>query len=560
MASVRAGRKILSRRQQARWTPAWTAVVLLALAFGIFLRCYQLGTQILLDDEWHAIHKLLHADAGDIATHLGLADYSIPLTLYYRFLYLHGGLSEWGMRLPILFAGIGLLGLAPYLLRRQAAPVTLAIGTALMAISPFLVYHARTARPYALTTLLVFIAVIAFWKWWRGPERRWHWAGLYVISAFFAGWLHLITLPFTLLPFIFCGIAALHALFWRARAAAWRKIGGLALLGLLTAGLLAIALLPPLLNDWGALAGKAGADSPTLESIYRSLLLCFGIGSPWLFGAMAALFALGVGAWWRRDAAFVGYIATIFVGGAIAIALSHPAWVQHPGTYARYLQPAIPLLLLFIAEGFAALIARLATTLQIVLAASALAALFFLGPIPGYLYNPNQFMGHPYFQFDYDPAYNLYRTQLPDGPIPDFYRRLAALPPRSLTLIEAPWSLETNHDPEPLYQMLHRQYIKIGLVTPVCGVRDYGEYPETSGGLQLTQFVHLSALLRGDSADADFLVMHLRTWPSTLPPAPQWPDLATCLPQIEQRFGAPVYRDDDIEVFALSSAGKGALR
>ena len=55
------------------------------------------------------------------------------------------------------------------------------------------------------------------------------------------------------------------------------------------------------------------------------------------------------------------------------------------------------------------------------------------------------------------------------------------------------------------------------------------------------------------------LVMHLRTWPSTLPPAPQWPDLATCLPQIEQRFGAPVYRDDDIEVFALSPAGESAL-
>jgi hypothetical protein len=560
MAPVRAGRKILSRRQQARWTPVWTAVVLLALAVGIFLRCYQLGTQIPLDDEWHAIHKLLHADARDIATHLGLADYSIPLTLYYRFLYLHGGLDEWGMRLPILFAGVALLGLAPWLLRRQAAPATLAIWTALLAISPFLVYHSRTARPYAITTLLVFVAVMAFREWWRRGEGRWRWGGIYAISAFLAGWLHLITLPFTLLPFIFCGIAALSDLSGRARAVARRRMVGLLLLGVLTAGLLAIALLPPLLNDWGALAGKAGSDSLTLESTYRSLLLCFGIASPWLFGAMAALIVLGAGAWWRRDAAFVAYIGTVFVGGAIAIALSHPAWVQHPGTYARYLQPAIPFLLLFVAEGFATLISTLAAALQIVIAVSALAALFFLGPIPGYLYNPNQFMGHPYFQFDYDPAYNLYRTQLPDGPIPEFYRRLAALPPRSLTLIEAPWSLETNHDPEPLYQILHRQYVKIGMVTPVCGVRDYGEYPEGPGGMQLSQFVHLSALLRGDAAGADFLVMHLRTWPSTFPPPPQWPDLTTCLAQIEQRFGAPVHRDDDIEVFALSPAGKGALR
>jgi hypothetical protein len=27
----------------------------------------------------------------------------------------------------------------------------------------------------------------------------------------------------------------------------------------------------------------------------------------------------------------------------------------------------------------------------------------------------------------------------------------------------------------------------------------------------------------------------------------------TCLPQIEQRFGTPVYRDEDIEVFALAA-------
>ena len=134
------------------------------------------------------------------------------------------------------------------------------------------------------------------------------------------------------------------------------------------------------------------------------------------------------------------------------------------------------------------------------------------------------------------------------------------MPPRSLTLIEAPWSLETNHDPEPLYQRLHRQYIKIGLVTPVCGARDYGEYPETTRGMRLAQFIHLSALLRGDGSGADFLVMHLRPWPATLPPAPEWPDLATCLPQIRQHFGAPVYRDDEIEVFALSAAGKSALQ
>jgi hypothetical protein len=49
--------------------------------------------------------------------------------------------------------------------------------------------------------------------------------------------------------------------------------------------------------------------------------------------------------------------------------------------------------------------------------------------------------------------------------------------------------------------------------------------------------------------------VHLRSWPKPAKPPPQWPDMAnTCLPQIEQRFGTPVYRDEDIEVFALSPA------
>src|SRR5262249_863364 len=48
---------------------AWYLLLALALLAGIFLRVWQLDRQILLDDEWHAINKLLRAaDARDIAT------------------------------------------------------------------------------------------------------------------------------------------------------------------------------------------------------------------------------------------------------------------------------------------------------------------------------------------------------------------------------------------------------------------------------------------------------------------------------------------------------------
>ena len=533
----------------ARWSAGWIVIAVLAVAVGVFLRCWQLGDQILLDDEWHAIHKLLHADAADIATHLGLADYSIPLTLYQRFLYTHFSLTEMGLRLPMLLAGIGLIVLAPALLRREATPAVRAIWMLLLALSPFMIYHSRTARPYALTTLLVFVAIVAFREWWLRDAARMRWAVTYVFCAFLSGWLHLITLPFTLLPFIFFGIAALLR-------RDWRGIGRLLLLGLAVTIPLLLALLPALRNDWAALSAKAGSDSLTLETLYRAALLAFGSANAIVAAVLALLTFAGAAVWWRRERGFVAYIAVIVLGAGAAIALSHPAWVQHPGTYARYMQPAIPFLLLFAAQGFASAIQRFNERLQGNAAIVAAGALFVTGPIPGYSYDPNQFMGHPYFQFDYDAAHNPYRTQLPDGPVSPFYRRLAREPAQSLLLIEAPWSLETNHDPQPLYQRVHRQYVRIGLTSPLCGVRDYGDYAPSDNGMQLSNFVHLDTLVPLDAGGADFLVMHLHAWPPNLPPAPQWPDLAACLPQLEQRFGAPAYRDDEVEVFALSPAGR----
>lgn len=536
---------------------AWLALLAVALLAGAFLRWYQLGTQILLDDEWHAINKLLHGDTHDIATHFGFADYSIPLTLYFRFLYLHGGLTEWGMRLPMLLAGVGLLLAAPWLARTSISRPASAVWVGLMALSPMMVYHSRTARPYAITTLLCVVAIFAFRHWWQRGKRRWRWAALYVAAAVLSGYLHLITLAFALVPFAFYGVVALgDCAASSRRAQGLRELRDLIVLGVATALPLAAVLLPPLMNDWISLAAKAGTDSVTPHSGFRTLLICFGISSPWLLAVGIALCALGVRSVWQRDRELVAYLSFVVLVAIAAIAASHATWLQHPLNFARYIQPMVPFLLLALAEGIVWALARLPTAgAQAGLSAVILAGAYVAGPIPGYLYNPNQFMGDPYFQFDYDPSWNPYLTTLPHGPIPDFYRQLGTRPPRSLTLIETPWSLETDSDPQPLYQAVHRQYIKIALTTPECGVADYGNYPDSATGMRLEHFVHVSQLLRGDTAGADYFVVHLRSWPKPEKPPPQWPDIAnTCLPLIERHFGAPVYRDADIEVFALPPA------
>jgi hypothetical protein len=128
--------------------PAWFLVALIGIAAGAYLRMTQLPIQILLDDEWHAIHQLFHADARGILTSFGLADYSIPLTLYYRFLAFHGGLTEWQMHLPLMLAGIALLVVAPLLLRRDAPAAVLATWIPLLAISPLHVYLSPSSKGY----------------------------------------------------------------------------------------------------------------------------------------------------------------------------------------------------------------------------------------------------------------------------------------------------------------------------------------------------------------------------------------------------------------------------
>src|SRR5215467_6492063 len=124
-------------RDRRAWP--WLALAVLAFVAGVWLRVWQLREQTLIDDEWHAVRMLIGSDAADIATHFGFADHCIPLTLYYRWLYDLGALSEWQMHLPLLIAGILMLIVVPMLLRQMVAWPTRAIWLALLAISPVLV-------------------------------------------------------------------------------------------------------------------------------------------------------------------------------------------------------------------------------------------------------------------------------------------------------------------------------------------------------------------------------------------------------------------------------------
>ena len=369
---------------------------------------------------------------------------------------------------------------------------------------------------------------------------RMRWACAYVVATVFGGWLHMLSLAFTLTPFLYFGVRAL-----RDRAALARLFR----LGLPTASLLALALLPPLVNDWSMFAAKAGQDAVTPDTLERSVLMIAGTGHSSVASRSPRSCCWDGIAGGRATASSRVTCCPIVLVGSAAIAVARPNWVQYALVFARYLIPVVPLLLLLAAEGLFGLLPSRGSALAACMMAAVAVALVASGPLPAQWYAPNQFTSHQRFQFDYDDARNPYVTQRVDA-VPPFYRELARAPAGSLTVVVAPWRLESHFDPHVWYQAVHRQHVKIGMLTPMCGKRDFGEYPEGAPGMRLATMVPVEALLR-DRGDAAFLVIHLRPW--STPPGQDvpWPDLAQCLPAIERALGAPVYRDDDVVAFAL---------
>lgn len=530
-----------AQRQEGR---AYRAALSVIVVLGAVLRFWQLRAQVLIDDEWHALRRLLSASYRDIFSHFGWADYSIPLTAWYRFLHEHGGLDEWTMRLPMAIAGSALPLLAAWLTRDLLDRTTRLLLAALLAVSPMLVYLSRTARPYALVATLALVALLAFHLAWQCPRHRHRNLALYLGCSALAAWLHLLSLACTLAPFVWFGVRAL----WQRDANA---MGRLALVGTGLLVLLAILLTAPLVGDWNALAGKTGGGQVSAHSAWRTLLMLLGTRSAVAAAILVLLMLLGTVRLLRQKPVMAGYLLSAVLMTTVLTTLLQPAWVQHPGVYARYLLPALAPLLLFAAAGASTVLQSLPQGLRWPAATAAMIALVFLGPLPNQLYSPNQFMGHPYFQFDVDPQENRYVASHADQPVPAFVQQLGSKPARSLKLIQTPWQRQSGVLPYALYQRVHRQDVRLAMAASIC---DTGTLPDPvldGRHLQMRNTLELEALLHGETRGADLLIVHHR--PQGFPVAlhDEWPELEPCLPLLVAHLGEPIYADGEVSVFQL---------
>jgi predicted membrane-bound mannosyltransferase len=164
----------------------FSAVLFGAVACGAFLRLYLLPGQILLDDEWHALNYVLGRSFAFLATHFSVPGAtSVPMNLYTRLLLETTGWSETMLRLPAVLAGLLSLLVLPPLVRRIFGTPTAMLFAVLLAISPFLLFYSRSARPYGVVLLLASVSMLSCWLWTATGRRRWAvaWAVCAVLST-----------------------------------------------------------------------------------------------------------------------------------------------------------------------------------------------------------------------------------------------------------------------------------------------------------------------------------------------------------------------------------------
>jgi hypothetical protein len=524
-------------------TVAFYLMMLATVSVGVYLRLDQFGLQVLLDDEWHVIHQLLVKNPRQLFLTFGHADFSIPLALLYWTELKLFGLSEFGMRWPMLFAGLFTLVVFPVYARKYFSDKVTLLFSALLVVSPMLLIYSRTARPYALTMLLSLLAAGVLHSYFDSKKASWKLGLVYVFCAVVSAWLHLVSLPVVIAPFIVLGIPALLD-------RNWRKVLRLFWLGVITlVGMFAL-LLPPLLSYPEMLAVKLGEQLPNAGTIYGALFVWLGTSSTQVVLSCLVFAVLGAHPLWHKfplsRSIILGLLLTVGL-----IVLTQPAWVHNPLTLARYLLPTIPILLLAVAIGFFKFVEILSSKLvdgakiyiSLVLLALFLGAVAYNSPLTRILSKPNSNSLHSLYQFDFRDKNNLIMIYQNDFPVSQFWQRLAVFPRDSLKIAASPFSFETHHWDAPRWEQISHQRVMPGYLDGFCAQDRVGEVPN-GNGFRFKNVGYLSD--RDDLISRGFdLVVYQKPFKvQTYQGEKEFGiDTADCELELRAQFPAPVYED-----------------
>ena len=538
----------------------WLGVLGAAWVLGAWLRLQQISHQVLIDDEWHAVHQFLTHAPRAMFLDFGYADYSIPLGILDWYQAQVWGVSELTLRWPMLACGLATLIVLPLYVAPRLGRATAAVFALLLALSPLLVIFTRMARPYAVTLLLGWIAHGAYQRYHVATRGGYFPGAIYAVSAALATWLHPVVGAFVAAPLLW-GLLQLRHLRREHRRAALRRWLALAVA---TGALTAAVVLPPLLAHPMSLSAKGGVDAPDIETLIGLAYAWLGTPSTWVVVLCLALACHGAPAVWRALPAARSGALGIMLTLALVMATG-VMWSHLPVTVARYLLPIVPLLLVCVAAGAVRLathVARPATAaaraLAFAVVAAPIALLAAQSPLLPLLRQPNGETQHLVNYIDFRPDHNPYVPQFEAIPLSPFWASLAARAPGSLRIAAAPFYFESFDWDAPRWERLSGQTVLPGYLTGLCVDHRAGELPRDQR-FRFANAVHL--------ADAGALAAKAIDYVAWQKPFQLingstkeaiGADTAACEPVLRARFGTPVFEDSHIIVFPVSHTNDSA--
>jgi 4-amino-4-deoxy-L-arabinose transferase-like glycosyltransferase len=274
------------------------AILLLAFA----LRCGGLDSQELRGDEAFGYFLSLHPLDEIVEQTLDLHEPHPVASYWLQHLWLAGaGHSEFALRFSSVWWSVMAVALIVALAAHLALPSGARLmAAALMALSPYVIWHAQDARMYSMSLALTLLSTLLAVLWWQG-EGRWRqlW---YTLGYLLMTWLALHTHYFVLYVVVAQNLALVG---WAIVEHSWRKLvmwWGVSLA-------LLLLWLPWLWVAWSILLDYHGnGDSPRLLEALIRAHSAFGVGEavasglrPWM--ALLTLAAMALGAlalWWTQ--------------------------------------------------------------------------------------------------------------------------------------------------------------------------------------------------------------------------------------------------------------------
>jgi mannosyltransferase len=166
-----------------RWSagPELWALVLVVLA-GFFLRFHDLGVQGFWLDEAFTWSAVVASWRDTWAVMMQFSDVSPLSYVVYKLAAPLLGLTEFALRTPSGLVGLLAVPVVYRVGRAMLGKWEGVVAAAVVALSPFAIWHARDARPYSFYLLF---SALALWGFWRAVQGRGWWLQILASLAFY---------------------------------------------------------------------------------------------------------------------------------------------------------------------------------------------------------------------------------------------------------------------------------------------------------------------------------------------------------------------------------------